>query len=62
MKKKTERLMDQVVEDRMVNFILKQASENDLTISHIRIIADKAIHHLERNAVLKEEVEDLSRD
>jgi hypothetical protein len=57
---KTERLMDKTVEEKLVNLILEQASKNNLTISNIRNIANKAISYLEANAVLKIEVEGSS--
>lgn len=57
----TERVPDMVVEQKVVALILEQASENSLTISNIRDIANKAISYLEKNAVLNEKVEDLSQ-
>jgi hypothetical protein len=55
---RAKRLMDKTVEEKSVNLILEQASKNNLTISNIRSIADKAISYLEANAVLEVEVED----
>ncbi|WP_196599814.1 hypothetical protein [Pectinatus frisingensis] len=56
----TERVLDIATEEKIVAFILEQASENNLTISNIRSIAAKAISYLERNAVLNEKVEESS--
>lgn len=57
---KTKRLIDKVVEEKLVNLILEQASKNNLTISNVRSITNKAISYLEANAVLEVEVQDLS--
>lgn len=57
----TERVPDKATEEKLLALILEQASENNLTISNIRNIANKAISYLERNAVLNEKVEDSSR-
>ena len=57
---KTKRLMDKTVEEKLVNLMLEQASKNNLTISNVRSITDKAISYLEANAVLEVEVQDLS--
>ena len=49
---RVERLMEKTIEEKLVNVILEQATENNLTISNIRSIANKVIKHLENNAVL----------
>jgi|GEM_PF-6309684 len=54
-----KRLMDEKTEDMIIDFLLKQAAINELTISHIQKIADKTIQYMKDNAVLKEKVESL---
>lgn len=55
-----KRLMDEKTEDMIIDFLLKQAAINELTISHIQKIADKTIQYMKDNAVLKEKVESLA--
>lgn len=54
-----KRLIDEKTEDMIIEFLLKQAAINELTISHIQEIADKTIQYMKDNAVLKEKVESL---
>ena len=54
-----KRLIDEKTEDMIIDFLLKQAAINELTISHIQKIADKTIQYMKDNAVLKEKVESL---
>mgnify|MGYP000308541414 FL=1 len=40
-------------EDMIIDFLLKQAAINELTISHIQEIADKTIQYMKDNADFK---------
>lgn len=53
------RLMDKKTEETMINYLLEQAAMNELTITHIQLIAEKTIKYMKDNAVLKEKVESL---
>lgn len=53
------RLMDKKTEETMINYLLEQATMNELTITHIQLIAEKTIKYMKDNAVLKEKVESL---
>ena len=53
------RLMDKKTEETMINYLLEQAAMNELTITHIQLIAEKTIKYMKDNVVLKEKVESL---
>ena len=53
------RLMDKTTEETIINYLLEQVAMNELTITHIQLIAEKTIKYMKDNAVLKEKVESL---
>lgn len=56
------RLINIEIKEKIVNFMLEQASKNGLTISNIRSISDEVISYLEKNAILEMKIDGLNND